>query len=215
MTTHPYIPALGHRRLTPFYDPLLRWVFREEVFKRRLVRWVDLQPGQRALDLGCGTATLTIMLKQAQPAAEVVGLDGDPEVLAIGRAKAAQAGVALTLEHGLATTLPYPDASFDRVVTSLMLHHLETADKQRALAEAFRVLKPGGVLYVLDIGEARDAGGRLLAQVVRRLERAADNVDGKIPLMLRAAGFTQVAEVERFGALLGLITIQRASKEIL
>ena len=139
MNNHAYIPALGHRRLTPFYDPILRWIFREDVFKRRLVELVALQPGQRVLDLGCGTATLTIMLKQAQPAAEVVGLDGDPEVLAIGRAKAAQAGVALTLEHGLAMTLPYPDASFDLVVTSLMLHHLETADKQRALAEAGRI----------------------------------------------------------------------------
>ncbi len=215
MDPRPYIPALGHRRLTPFYDLVLRWVFREDVFKRRLVQLVDPRPGQRVLDIGCGTATLTIMLKQAQPAAEVVGLDGDPEVLAIGRAKAAEAGVELTLEHGLATTLPYPDASFDLVVTSLMLHHLDTVDKERALAEAGRALRPGGVLYVLDIGEARGAAGRLLAPVVRRLERAADNVDGKIPRMLRAAGLTQIVEVERFSALFGLITIQRASKEIL
>lgn len=92
------------------YDPLLRWVFREEVFKRRLVQLINLQPGQRALDLGCGTATPTIMLKQAQPAAEVIGLDGDSEVLASGQAKAAGAGLPLTLDHGLATT-PRPGCS--------------------------------------------------------------------------------------------------------
>lgn len=75
-------------------------------------------PGQRVLDLDCGTATLTIMLKQARPEADVVGLDGDPEVLAIGREKIAKAGVEVRLDEGMAYSLAYPDQAFDRVVSS-------------------------------------------------------------------------------------------------
>lgn len=73
-----YIPALSFRWLTPLYDPLLKWGMREETFKRRLIERMGLQPNQRALDLGCGTGTLTIMLKQYAPEAQIVGMDGAP-----------------------------------------------------------------------------------------------------------------------------------------
>src|SRR6059036_3560803 len=79
----PYIPALGFDWLTRFYDPVLRVTLREEKFKRLLVTQACVQPGQDVLDLGCGTATLTIMLKQSCPGAKIIGLDGDPKVLAI------------------------------------------------------------------------------------------------------------------------------------
>jgi trans-aconitate methyltransferase len=93
MTKHePYIPALGVDWLTPLYDPLLRWVMREEQFKRYLIRQAQIGPGQHVLDLGCGTATLTLLIKQTHPEAVVIGLDGDPKVLEIGRTKARQAG---------------------------------------------------------------------------------------------------------------------------
>ncbi len=96
-----YVPALGVDWLTPLYDPLLRWVMHEEQFKRHLIRQARLNPGQHVLDLGCGTATLTIMAKQAHPEAVVVGLNGDPKVLELGQAKARQAGVEITLDDGL------------------------------------------------------------------------------------------------------------------
>lgn len=82
------------------------------------IRQARIMPGQRVLDLDCGTATLTIMLKQARPEADVVGLDGDPEVLAIGREKIAKAGVEVRLDEGMAYSLAYPDQAFDRVVSS-------------------------------------------------------------------------------------------------
>src|SRR5574341_2573371 len=92
-----YIPALGHKSLTPLYDPLLKWHMRENTFKRHLIAQANIASGHRVLDLGCGTATLTILVKQAHPGAEVVGLDGDPQVLEIGRAKAAKLGVNIVL----------------------------------------------------------------------------------------------------------------------
>jgi ubiquinone/menaquinone biosynthesis C-methylase UbiE len=148
-----YIPALGHEALTPLYDPLLRWVMREEQFKRYLIQQAQIQSGYRVLDLGCGTATLTIRVKQAHPEAEVVGLDGDAQVLKIGRQKATRAGVAITLDEGMAYQLPYPEASFDRVLSSLVFHHLTHEDKEHALRESWRVLKPAGEIHIVDFGK--------------------------------------------------------------
>ena len=156
-----YIPALRWKGLTPFYDLVLRWVMQEEHFKQELIRQAQIQPGQQVLDLGCGTATLTVMVKQAHPKAEVTGLDGDPQVLQIGRAKAEKAGVALTLDQGMAYELPYPDASFDHVLSSLLFHHLSTPDKQRAIKEMYRVLRPGGSFLIVDFGQPQGIWSRL------------------------------------------------------
>jgi len=145
-----YIPALSFRWLTPLYDPLLKWIMREETFKRKLVQRANIQPRMKVLDLGCGTGTLTLMLKRAYPEAQVTGLDGDPQVLDIARDKSR--GVDIQWDEGLASSLPYPDSTFDRVVTSLVIHHLITDDKRLAFKEIHRVLKPDGELYVLDFG---------------------------------------------------------------
>ena len=142
-TQQPYIPALGLKWLLPAYDPMLRWIMREAVLKGRLVDALQAGSGNDVLDVACGTGTLAILLKQREPQAHVVGLDIDPEVLARARQKATAAGVAVTFTEGSATALPYADAAFDRVVSSLAFHHLRRADKQRALAEVWRVLRPG------------------------------------------------------------------------
>src|SRR5215212_8234228 len=120
MTQHEskFIPALSLKVLTPFYDTLFKWTMREELFKGHLIEQAKIRSGQRVLDLGCGTGTLAIMVKQAHPDSEVIGLDGDPQVLEIALQKAKQAGSPITFDEGMAYQLPYPDASFDRVLSS-------------------------------------------------------------------------------------------------
>ncbi|MCA9016821.1 MAG: methyltransferase domain-containing protein [Planctomycetaceae bacterium] len=192
------------------YDPLLKWVMREETFKRKLVQQSNIQPQMKVLDLGCGTGTLTLMLKRAHPEAHITGVDGDSEVLNIARDKSR--GTDIQWEEGLASSLPYPDSAFDRVVTSLVIHHLVTDDKRLAFREIFRVLKPRGELHVLDFGAPHSSLSRFMTKYMRRLEETADNFDGLIPRFVAEAGFGSVSEAEHFVTVFGPLSLWRAVK---
>jgi ubiquinone/menaquinone biosynthesis C-methylase UbiE len=205
-----YIPALSFKWLTPLYDPLLKWVMREESFKRRLIQQASIQPKMKVLDLGCGTGTLTLILKQTHPEAEITGIDGDPQVLTIAREKSH--GANIQWDEGLASSLPYPDSVFDRVVTSLVIHHLVIDDKRRAFKEIYRVLKPHGELHVLDFGAPHSFLTRFMATYMRRLEEAADNFDGLIPRFITEAGFGSAKEAENFVTIFGPLSLWRAVK---
>ena len=205
-----YIPALRFKWLTPLYDPLLKWVMREETFKRKLLDQAEIQPGMKVLDLGCGTGTLTLMLKQAYPNASVTGIDGDPQVLAIAREKAR--GVNIQWDQGLASSLPYPDSAFDRIVTSLVIHHLTQDDKRRAFKEMYRVLKPHGALHVLDFGAPHSLLASFMTGYMRRFEETADNFDGLISHFIMEAGFGSVIEAEHFLTVFGPLSSLRAVK---
>jgi ubiquinone/menaquinone biosynthesis C-methylase UbiE len=207
-----YIPALGVDWLTPLYDPVLKWVMQEDRFKRDLVQRAALQPGQRVLDLGCGTATLTLMLKQVQPDALLVGLDGDSQVLAIANAKKTYTGVEVSLTQGLGFELPYPDGAFDRVVTSLVMHHLTRPHKLGALAESFRVLCSGGELYVVDFGQPHTPLAATIGQIVRRFEQVADNIDGLLPEYMHSVGFDPVETCAHYMTAVGTLTLLRGYK---
>lgn len=207
-----YIPALRFKWLTPLYDPMLKWVMREETFKRKLIQWANIQPNMKVLDLGCGTGTLTLMLKRAHPEAQVTGMDGDPQVLDIARNKSR--GTTIQWDEGLASSLPYPDSTFDRVVTSLVIHHLTKEDKRRAFKEIYRVLKPSGELYVLDFGAPHTSLTRFMTTYIRRLEETADNFDGLIPLFITEAGFGGVKEAETFVNFFGPLSIIQARKGV-
>lgn len=207
-----YIPALSFKWLTPLYDPLLKWVMREETFKRKLVQRAGIQPNMSILDLGCGTGTLTLMLKRSHPDANVTGMDGDTEILTIARDKSH--GMNIQWDEGLASSLPYPDSVFDRVITSLVIHHLITDDKRRAFKEMYRVLKPHGTLYVLDFGAPHSPFTRLMVAYMRRLEETADNFDGLIPRFITEAGFGGVKEAENFVTVFGPLSIIQAVKGV-
>jgi ubiquinone/menaquinone biosynthesis C-methylase UbiE len=205
-----YIPALSFRFLTPLYDPILKWVMREDTFKRKLVSQARILPGMKVLDLGCGTGTLTVMLKKEHPNATITGLDGDPQVLDIARQKSRNLNIQW--DQGMAYALPYPDENFDRVVISLVVHHLVTEDKRRAFQEICRVLKPNGELYVLDFGAPHSGIARLIAWYMHGLEEAADNFDGLVPHFISAAGFESVGELDHFVTVFGPLSLWRAVK---
>ncbi len=185
---HAYIPALSFRFLTPFFDFIQKYIVRDIRYKLLLIEQANIQPGHKVLDLGCGTGTLAMMAKAAQPAAEVIGLDADPEMLQMAVTKSAEQKITVKFDVGFAHELPYSDASFDRVLSSIMIHHLKTPEKEKAAYEVFRVLKPGGELHIIDFGKPVTWYGKLLGPFLHRFEEANDNIDGKLPEIFGAPG---------------------------
>ncbi|MFA4935875.1 MAG: class I SAM-dependent methyltransferase [Candidatus Methanoperedens sp.] len=206
-----YIPALGFEWLTPLYDPLIQFM-RESTFKRSLVEQANIKNGYRVLDIGCGTATLTILIKKAYPGAEVTGLDGDPKILEIAGTKVARAGLDIKLDRGMSFDLPYPDGSFDRVVSSLVFHHLTRENKARTFKEIFRVLSSGGELHVADFGKPHNALMFLSSLIFRHFEETRDNIRGLLPEMFQKTGFDRVEETARYTTLFGTLSLYRARK---
>lgn len=212
-----YIPALRYTRLTSLYDPIIAWTTREATFKRALLAQAGIQPGQRVLDLGCGTATLTIALKQTATDALVVGLDGDAAILNQALSKAQRSGVAVGFNRGLSYALPYASDSFDRVVSSLFFHHLALADKRRTFAEIGRVLKPGGELHVADWGPPQNALMRVAFLGVQILDGFAttnDNLHGLLPTLMHDSGLEDIHMTTQYATLFGTMSLYEATKPL-
>jgi len=207
--TRSYVPAAGSDWLLPFYDPLT-WLIGARELHRVLVLQADVRAGQRVLEIGCGTGNATLLLTQLHPDVDVVGLDPDPKALARARRKAERAGVKIGWVEGFADKLPYEDGSFDRVLSSLMLHHLANDEKRAALREVARVLRPGGSLHVLDFGGSHAAPDGWLARLLHRHEHLHDDVEGGIPALLREAGLAEPAEVASRPTLFGRVGFWRA-----
>jgi ubiquinone/menaquinone biosynthesis C-methylase UbiE len=210
MTARKYIPALSLKWLTPFYDALIEGPMSALRMRRDLLAEMGDLSGRKVLDVGCGTGSMALLIKRAFPAAEVVGLDGDPRILAIARAKALRIGLDVHFEEGMSFELPFPDGSFDAVITTMMLHHLDREAKQRTAAEMHRVLRSGGRLHGMDFAEPGRPAGRALRPLLRPLERVADNLDGYLPAIFSTAGFTGYGETRHY--VLGLLALFHGAK---
>lgn len=209
------MPALGYHALTRFYDPVVAATTRERAFKTALLRQTQIEPGMSVLDLACGTGTLAMMLAEVADGIQITGVDGDPAVLAIARAKAAAAGVPIDYQQGLSDQLMFASAQFDRVLSSLFFHHLDNAAKRAALSEIHRVLKPGGTLHIADWGEATNPIMRLAffgIQLLDGFHTTASSVAGHLPRMIGEAGLSEVVETRRFSTIFGTMSLYRAVK---
>lgn len=210
-----YIPALKYSWLTKLYDFLMRNFLREEVFKSKLIESVRVINPEHILDIGCGTATLTIKLAKAFPDACVTGLDGDPDILRIAQHKIDNSKLKVRLIEGMSFNAPIDSNLFDLVTSSLMLHHLNAVNKYETLKEVHRVLKPEGMISIADWGAPSNFLMRLtfyLVQILDGFETTADNVNGRIPEFLERAGFKEVKELERVNTLFGTISLYSAKK---
>jgi ubiquinone/menaquinone biosynthesis C-methylase UbiE len=210
-----YVPALGFRWLTPYYDTVVRVTTRERTFKQALIRQANIEPGQHVLDLACGTGTLSIWIKAAYPQTDVVGVDGDSAVLSLAARKAEQAVVSVQFDEAMSYDLPYSGAHFDRVVSSLFFHHLSWEDKGRTVQEIYRILRPGAQLHVADWGKATNIVTRGLfvsIQLLDGFKNTQDNVTGKLIELFEHAGFVEVSQRQTFSTIFGTMALYSADK---
>src|SRR5262245_38352383 len=198
-----YIPAATYDWLLPLYDVMAK-LLGTEAAHRQLVDQVDIEPTHHVLDIGCGTGNLTLLVKRLHPRAEIVGLDPDPKALVRARRKAEEQGCAVRFDRGFSDELPYAEASFDRVLSAFMLHHLALDTKEKTLREARRVLRSGGAFYALDFGGTSG----LIAHLFHHAHLADQH---RIPALMREAGFTEVTELAPRETILGRVSYWRAS----
>lgn len=213
-----YLPALRLKSLSWAYDPIAMRIVRSGQWRPAVVAAAAPGPGERVLDLGCGTGTLCAMLKRHCPDAEIIGVDPDPAMLARAREKAATCGLAVTLLQGSATALPSQaplDRAVDTVVSSLMFHHLPRAGKRAALAEAYRLLRPGGKLVLADWGPPETLLGRVgfgVTQIFDGFETTRDHARRAFPALIGEAGFDAVGEAGRWPTAVGVLCLYSALK---
>lgn len=209
MTTR-YIPALSYAWLTRWYDLTVKWTTREREFRQALIAQAAVRPSQRVLDVGCGSGTLVLAIKRVEHLAAVTGVDGDPAILELARRKAAAAGIAVDWVEGHVDALPFPNGTFDCVVSSLVFHHLDRSTKTAALREIRRVLAPGGEFHLADWGRASNFVMRtafLSVQVLDGFVTTKDNIRGDLPLLIKQAGFEAVSETKSFSTVCGTLSL--------
>ena len=181
-----FTPALRFRWLTALYDPLMeRWTAARSL-RETVIEALDLRPGLRLLELGCGPGRLAIEIKRRWPTVMIDALDRDPDILRVARGNAAAAGVDITFREAdiaaLSSLGPY-----DRAYSTLVFHHLKPEAKLDALVSIRRSLAPEGTFVVGDFGRPR---GRLqwvlfsVAGWLDGVETTAPHRDGRFERQL-------------------------------
>ena len=213
-----YKSALRFDALAWAYDPVAMRIVRARTWRPALVAAIAPAPRQRILDLGCGTGSLCLLVKARCPEAMIIGIDPDAAMLLRARRKAETAGLDVPFIRASATALPTAsplDQAIDVCVASLMLHHLNRREKQAALAEAIRMLKPGGRFLIADWGPPRTRSGRLgffITQLFDGFETTQDHVSGAFLDLVSAAGLNPLSELGRWPTPVGVLYLYSARK---
>jgi ubiquinone/menaquinone biosynthesis C-methylase UbiE len=153
--------VLHHARLYDFTVWLMA-LGRERAFREKILRLARLKPGESVLDVGCGTGSLAFAAQRhVGPTGIVKGIDASPEMLTRAETKARRAGADVAFELATAQALPFADAQFNVVFSTVMLHHLSRHAREECVREIRRVLKPDGRVVVVDFARRTQQKGFL------------------------------------------------------
>lgn len=205
-----FIPALRFKFLNNLFDRFLKVSMKEKHIKNELINFSKLNKKQTILDFGCGTGTLIKMILEKTPELNIVGLDIDQNILNLATQKLKNYNPQLIKYNGV--NIPYSDNYFDKVLTSLAIHHINTENKILIFKEIRRVIKTKGKIYILDFAKPKDVYSKFVTSILKFTEPIHDNIEGKISGMLNESGFTDISQNGYYKTTFGPLTIYCGTK---
>ena len=200
----PHTRGMPLDRVAPFYDWGCRKAGLGPRFRQETIRQAALRPGERVLDVGCGTGVLTRRAAEAVGlSGKAVGIDPAPKMIAMARKNASAERSNAEFRIAVIEDLPFEDNSFDCVLSSLMLHHLPPDLKLLGLGEVKRVLRPGGRLVLVDIGRPESRLWWVVIWPLLLWSFTKDQVSGRVSVYFEKAGFSSH---ERVGSWMKLLS---------
>lgn len=212
-----FTPALGRPELTQDYDRVIAIMTRERRWRGALVALMAPGEHDRIVDVGCGTGTLAIQLKQRAPGAQMIGLDPDEAVLSLAREKAAREEIVVDWRrcHGDQAVAELGPEVATMVVSSLVLHQCPMPMKLAILKNMYTLLEPGGRFYVADYGLQRTFLMKQLFRQVQMLdgfENTKPNAKGVLIDLMVEAGFVDASEAKVVQTPTGSISLYTGSR---
>src|SRR3990167_455067 len=208
MNRKEHIQPLTVGFLTPFYDSIIK-LFDFYKFYQKIASQIPKDRKTHILDVGTGTANLAIVIKKRSPNAEILGIDPDEKILKIAKSKIKKEKLDIKFVKAFAQKLPFKKQSFDYVVSSFAIHHIPSHLKNQAFSEMYRVLRSGGTILIIDIGEPKNLLAKIAGTIFSLVEAAGPNLLGFITESLKESGFGDVEEIE---SKFGLVSFYRARK---
>jgi len=209
-TSAPETKGSTIRWWAPAYDAIawLTTFGQEPAIRRQTLSVAQPQPGEMALDVGCGTGTLAVATaRKVRPGGEVHGIDASAEMVEVAQRKATRKSVEAAFWVAPIEGLPFPDGHFDLVLSSFMLHHLPDEVKAQGFAEVGRVLKPGGRFVVVDLADSsRSFVGRLTTLIGHKMK------DGYVEGLKSMIAESRLVEVEEVRTTFKYLAFLRATK---
>ncbi len=191
----------------PFYDVYCRALGLGQGFRERTLQVAMIRPGEKILDVGCGTGVLTRRAGEAAgPVGSAIGIDPGQDMIRVAKENAQRLGSRAEFKVAAIEQLPFENARFDVVLSSLMLHHLPPDLKQQGLREVYRVLKPGGRFVVVDFYRPSNPLWWLVAWPFLFMPTTTDNFRERLPAFFQAAGFDHVQSMGRRAGILAFWT---------
>jgi ubiquinone/menaquinone biosynthesis C-methylase UbiE len=208
-----FIPALDFPFLTQLFDSFISFTIPEKRIKEDLIDLMNIREKDKIMDFGCGTGTLLILGKERNSKAYFEGIDIDPKILAIAKSKIEKQKTDVSLVEYDGGKLPQVDRSINKAMTSLMMHHLSTDKKLKAMQEIYRILVTGGTLHIADFGKQKNPVFVFIGNIAAKFEPAVEaNFKGLLPELMVDAGFKHVQTLKTYNTRIGTICIYSGEK---